>query len=74
MTFLHWFTIGFITIGLIIMISMKKKMENRVALAATQESSPNADQISTKPVIFWIWGSVFWAIISIFLIVYSVAN
>lgn len=74
MTFLHWFTIGFITIGLIIMISMKKKMENRVALAATQESSPNADQISTKPVIFWIWGSVFWAVISIFLIVYSFAN
>lgn len=71
MTFLHMFTIGFIAIGLFVLLSMKKTMENRVAAAAVQDEPLNVNQISTRPVIFWIWGSVFWAIISIFLIVLS---
>lgn len=71
MNLLLWITVGFIVVGFIVLISMKKGMEERVALAIANEDSLEGKQISPKPVIWWIWGAVLWGIVSIFLIVWS---
>lgn len=73
MNLLLWITVSFIVAGFVALISMKKGMENRVALAIEHEDSMESKQISTKPVVLWIWGVVLWGIVSIFLIVWSFA-
>lgn len=64
-------TVGFIIIGFVVLVSMKKSMEMKVALLKENKESVDGKQISPKPVIWWIWGAVLWGIISIFLIVWS---
>ncbi len=71
MNLLSWITIGFIVVGFIALISMKKSMEERVALAIENKGGIDDRQVSPKPVIWWIWGAVLWGMISIFLIVWS---
>lgn len=70
MNVILWVTVGLIVGGFIALASMKKGMENRVALAIENENRLDSKQISTKPVIWWIWGAVLWGIVSIFLMVW----
>lgn len=71
MDLLIWITTGFIVIGIIVLVSMKKSMERKVALIIENKESMESKQISTKPVVWWIVGATVWGIASIFLIVQS---
>jgi len=65
---LLWITIGFITIGFVVLISMKKGMESKVAfIKANMEDEGNSSK--AKSVIWWIWSTTAWGIVSIFLVV-----
>ena len=68
MDLLLWITVGFIVIGFVVLASMKKSMERKVALIIENEESK---QISTKPVVWWIVGATVWGLVSMFLIVRS---
>lgn len=71
MDLLLWLTIEFIVIGIVVLVSMKKSTERKVALIIENEKSMGSKQISTKPVILWIMGATVWGIVSMFLIVWS---
>ncbi|WP_026673988.1 hypothetical protein [Alkalihalobacterium bogoriense] len=66
-------TIGFIIIGFVVLVSLKKSMESKVAFIkaniANEESSTKA-----KSVIGWIVSATAWGIVSIILIVWSFHN
>jgi len=68
MDLLLWITVGFIVIGFVVLVSMKKSMDGKVALIIGNEESK---QISNKPVIWWIVGATVWGLVSMFLIVRS---
>ena len=70
---LLWITIGFIIIGLVVLISMKKGMESKVAfIKANMEDEGNSSK--AKSVIWWIWSTVAWGIVSMFLVVRCFQN
>lgn len=71
MDLLLWITVGFIVIGFVVLVSMKKSMERKVALIIENEESMESKQISNKPVIWWIVGATVWGLLSMFLIVRS---
>lgn len=52
---LLWITVGFIVIGFVVLVCMKRSMERKLALIKENEES---EQNSPKPIIRWIWGSV----------------
>lgn len=70
MNFLLWITVGFIVVGLFVLMSMKKSMEERVALAIENKDGMEGEQISTKPVVWWIVGATVWGLVSMLLIVW----
>ena len=70
MDLLLWITVGFIVIGFVVLASMKKSMERKVAIIENKESM-ESKQISTKPVVWWIVGATVWGLVSMFLIVRS---
>lgn len=70
MNLLLWITVGFIVIGLFILISMKKSMEERVALAIENMDGMEGNQQSIKPVVWWIVGVTVWGLVSMLLIVW----
>ncbi|MBU7592812.1 hypothetical protein [Metabacillus halosaccharovorans] len=71
MDLLLWLTVGFIIIGFFVLVSMKKSMERRVTLIIVNEKNIESEQVSNKPVIWWITGATVWGIVSMFLIVRS---
>ncbi|MEK8197898.1 hypothetical protein [Lysinibacillus sp. FSL M8-0134] len=73
MDLLLWITIGFILIGFVVLISMKKGMENKVAL--TKVNMEDEENLSkAKSVLWWIWSTTAWGIVSIFLVVWCFHN
>lgn len=73
MDLLLWITIGFILIGFVVLISMKKGMENKVAL--TKVNMEDEENLSkAKSVIWWIWSTTAWGIVSILLVVWCFHN
>jgi len=66
---LLWITIGFILIGFVVLISMKKGMENKVALIKVNMEDEENPSSKAKSVIWWIWSTTAWGIVSIFLVV-----
>ena len=65
---LLWITIGFIIIGFVILASMKKSMESKVAfIIANTEDERNSSK--AKAVIWWICGVFAWGIVSMDLVV-----
>lgn len=71
MNLLLWITVGFIAVGLFVLMSMKKNMEERVALAIENKDGMEGKQTSTKPVVWWIVGATVWGLASMLLIVWS---
>ena len=68
MDLLLWITIGFIIIGFVVLTSMKKGMESKVAfIEANLEDEENSSK--AKSVIWWIWSTFAWGIVSMFLVV-----
>lgn len=73
MNFLLWITIGFILIGFVVLVSLKKSMERKLAFIkanmASEESSKKA-----KLIVWWIISVAAWGIVSIILIRWSFLN
>lgn len=70
---LIWFTIGFIIIGFVVLISLKKSMESKLAfINANMESEESS--IKTKSIVWWIVSTGAWGIVSIILTVWSFHN
>ena len=70
---LLWITIGFIIIGFIVLVSLKKSMESKLAfIIANMESEESSTK--TKSIIWWIVSAAAWGIVSIILIVWSFQN
>lgn len=63
-------TIGFIIIGFVVLVSMKKNMESKLAfIKANMESEESS--IKANSIVSWLMMTVAWGIVSIFLIVWS---
>ncbi|ETT81431.1 hypothetical protein MKZ08_13495 [Viridibacillus sp. FSL R5-0477] len=61
MDLLLWITTGFMLIGLVVLISMKKGMESKVAfIKANMEDEENSSK--AKSVIWWILGTTAWGV------------
>jgi hypothetical protein len=73
MDLLLWITVGFVVIGFVVLVSMKKSMEKKVALIIENEESMESKQISNKPVIWWIVGATVWGLVSMLLVVRSIS-
>lgn len=73
MDVLRWAGIGFIIIGFVVLMSMKKGMESKLAFIRankeTEESSKKAQSI-----IWWIVSTTVWGVVSIIVIVWSFHN
>ncbi|SHH86403.1 hypothetical protein [Virgibacillus chiguensis] len=73
MDVLRWAGIGFIIIGFVVLMSMKKGMESKLAFITankeTEESSTKAQSI-----IWWIVSTTVWGVVSIIVIVWSFHN
>ena len=59
----------FILIGLIVLLALKKNMENSLAFVKAHPDSDGA-AIKQKAIIRWIVGVVLWGVVSIFLVVW----
>lgn len=64
-----WVTVGFIVIGFIVLASMKKGMESKLAFI-TEYEQDGESPTKAKSIILWIWGATAWGIVSMFLIVW----
>lgn len=71
MDLLLWITVGFIVIGFVVLVSMKKSMEIKVTLMIENKESMKRKQMSPNPVVWWIAGATVWGIVSICLIIWS---
>ena len=61
MDLLLWITTGFMLIGLVVLVSMKKGMERKVAfIKANVEDEENLSK--AKSVIWWICGVTAWGV------------
>ena len=68
MDLLFWIAIGFIIIGFVVLASMKKSMESKVAfIKSNPEDEGNSSK--AKAVIWWICGATAWGIVSMDLVV-----
>jgi len=66
---LLWITIGFILIGFVVLTSMKKGMERKITfIKENRENEENSSKATS--VIWWIWCSTAWGIVSMFLVVW----
>lgn len=70
MDLLLWVTIGFISIGFVVLISMKKGMENKLAFITENGESEESSK-DAKSMVRWIYGVTLWGVISMALIVWS---
>ncbi|ETT80608.1 hypothetical protein MKZ08_12870 [Viridibacillus sp. FSL R5-0477] len=73
MDLLLWITIGFIIIGFVVLTSMKKGMESKLAcITANMEGEESS--IKVKSIIWWIVSLTAWGIVSMILIVWCFHN
>ncbi|MFF3099765.1 hypothetical protein [Viridibacillus arvi] len=73
MDLLLWITIGFIIIGFVVLTSMKKGMESKLAfITVNMEDKESA--IKAKSIIWWIASTTAWGIVSMILIVWWFNN
>lgn len=71
MDLLLWVTIGFIIIGFVVLASMKKDMESKVAfIKLNMEEEGNSSK--ARSVVWWIWSTTAWGIVGLFLVVWCV--
>ncbi|WP_337019429.1 hypothetical protein [Oceanobacillus massiliensis] len=73
MDFLLWTTIGFFIIGFVVLVSMKKGMENKIAyIKANMEDEENPKKANS--VIWWIMSVTVWGLVSMMLVVWWFHN
>ncbi|ETI70898.1 hypothetical protein [Neobacillus vireti] len=73
MDLLLWITIGFIIIGFVVLTSMKKGMESKLAfITANMENGESSKK--AESIIWWIVSTTAWGIVSMILIVWWFHN
>lgn len=73
MDLLLWITIGFIVIGFVVLTSMKKGMESKLAfIKVNMEGEESATK--AKSIVWWIVSTTVWGIVSMVLIVWCFHN
>ncbi|ALC85146.1 hypothetical protein AM499_04445 [Bacillus sp. FJAT-22090] len=73
MDLLLWITIAFIITGFVVLISMKKGMESKLAfITANMEGEESSTK--AKSIIWWIVSTTAWGIVSMILIVWCFHN
>ncbi|MGE7835799.1 hypothetical protein [Viridibacillus arvi] len=73
MDLLLWITIGFIIIGFVVLTSMKRGMESKLAFI-TVNMEDKESSIKDKSIIWWIASTTAWGIVSMILIVWWFHN
>ncbi|MGD6777982.1 hypothetical protein [Sutcliffiella horikoshii] len=73
MDLLLWITIGFIVIGFVVLASLKKGMESKLAFIKANEESEESPT-KAKSIIWWIYSAIAWGIVCMGLIVWSFHN
>ncbi|WP_280771641.1 hypothetical protein [Salipaludibacillus daqingensis] len=68
-----WITLGLIIIGFLILFSMKRSMESKLAFIIANMDSEESSR-KTKSIVWWIVSTIAWGIVSIILIVWSFHN
>ncbi|MFE6169366.1 hypothetical protein ACFVP8_16080 [Viridibacillus arvi] len=68
MDLLLWITIGFIIIGFVVLTSMKKNMESKLAFI-TKNMEGEESSTKSESIIWWIVSTTAWGIVSMILIV-----
>ena len=69
MDFLLWFMIGFILIGLLVFLLMKKRTETKLAHVKANPDSEGASR-NTKHLVWWVWSVTAWGVASLALVVW----
>ena len=59
--------------GYVVLISMKKDMERKVAFI-TANTEDEGNSLKAKSVILWVWGATAWGIVSMYLVVWCFNN
>ena len=73
MDLLLWIATVFMLIGLVVLVSIKKGMESKVAfIKANMKEEENS--LKAKCVIWWIWSTTAWGVGGIFLVVWWFHN
>ena len=73
MDLLLWIAIGFIIIGFAVLFSMKTDMESKIAfIKENPEDEGNSSK--AKSVIWWVWGTTGFGMVSIYLVVWCFDN
>lgn len=67
MDLLFWLAVGFILIGFVVLVSMKKNMELKLAFMRTNLESTKG---LTQSIVWWIAGTTIWGIVSMILVVW----
>ncbi|WP_404441919.1 hypothetical protein LG307_11430 [Sutcliffiella horikoshii] len=73
MDLLFWITISFIITGFVVLISMKKGMESKLAFI-TANTEGEESSTKARSIIWWIYSTTAWGIVSMFLIVWCFHN
>ncbi|WP_117170277.1 hypothetical protein [Paraliobacillus sediminis] len=73
MDLLLWITIGFIITGFVVLVSMKKSMKVKLAFITANLEGEESSR-KTRSIVWWIWSTVAWGIVSIILIVWWFHN
>ncbi|WP_059172270.1 hypothetical protein [Bacillus sp. FJAT-27445] len=73
MDLLLWITIGFIIVGFVVLTSMKKGMESKLAFI-TANMDDEESSTKAKSIIWWIVITTAWGIVSMILIVWWFHN
>ena len=73
MDLLLWVTIGFVIIGFVVVFSMKKGIESKVVFIK-ENIEDEGNSSKAKSVILWIWCTVAWGVVSMFLVVLCFKN
>ncbi|KMK76092.1 hypothetical protein [Alkalihalobacillus pseudalcaliphilus] len=73
MDLLLWITLVFIIFGFIVLVSMKKGMESKLAfIIANEEDGESSTKV--KSIVWWIVGTTVWGIVSMTLITWWFQN
>lgn len=73
MDLLLWITTGFIIIGFVVLVSMKKSMESKLAFISANMENEEIS-MKSKSIIWWIVSATAWGIVSMLLIVWWFHN
>lgn len=70
MGLLLWVTVGFIGLGFVLLVLMKRGMESKLAFVTENGESVESSR-DAKSMVRWIYGVALWGVISMALVVWS---